>query len=127
MFGSVGEWFFKALAGLQPDPDMGGCDRRIIRPQPVPDLSWARGEYRGLQGLVSSAWKIAEGKITLDVTLPPNTSAAIHVPAADPATVRESGEPASQAPGVKFVRQDQGAAVYQVGSGQYHFTAPRPK
>ena len=124
MFGSIGEWFFKALAGIQPDPEMVGCDRLMIRPQPAPDLTWARGEYQSIRGLVVSEWRVEEGKITLNATIPPNTTATVFVPTRDPEAVLESGQPASRALGVRFLRREQGAAVFQVGSGRYCFTAP---
>jgi len=35
--------------------------------------------------------------------------------------VSENGKPASQAQGVKFLRQEGGRAVFEIGSGQYAF------
>jgi alpha-L-rhamnosidase len=35
----------------------------------------------------------------------------------------ESGSPVSQAKAVKFLRQENGAAVYEVGSGRYSFAS----
>ena len=123
MFGSVGEWFVKALAGIQPDPEMVGWDRLIIRPQPAPGLTWAKGEYQTIRGRVASQWRIEGGKLSLNIVIPPNTTATVFVPTGDSDTVRESGKPAAQAQGVKFLRREQGAAVYQVGSGQYRFSS----
>ena len=65
----------------------------------------------------------------MDVTIPPNSTATIFVPAKDAASVTESGpstglragKPATKAVGVKFLRMENGAAVYAVGSGTYHF------
>jgi alpha-L-rhamnosidase len=37
--------------------------------------------------------------------------------------VKESGQPAAKAKGVKFLRQEKDTAVYTVGSGTYEFTA----
>ena len=39
-------------------------------------------------------------------------------------SVTESGKPAAQAPGVQFVRMEQGRAVFRVGSGSYSFQSP---
>lgn len=39
----------------------------------------------------------------------------------DAARVTESGKPASEAKGVKFLRMENNAAVYAVGSGNYQF------
>jgi alpha-L-rhamnosidase len=35
--------------------------------------------------------------------------------------VTESGKPAGQAEGVKFLRMDAAATVFEVGAGQYRF------
>jgi alpha-L-rhamnosidase len=40
--------------------------------------------------------------------------------------VTESGKPAAQAAGVKFLRMENNAAVYAVGSGAYQFQSTLP-
>ena len=57
MFGSVSEWFYKALAGIQPAPDAVGFDKIVIKPQPVGDLRWVRASHDTARGRVSSAWE----------------------------------------------------------------------
>jgi alpha-L-rhamnosidase len=59
----------------------------------------------------------------MDVTIPANTTATVYVPAKDVASVRESGKPASQSEGVKFLRMEQDRAVLEVASGSYEFEA----
>ena len=46
MFGSVGAWFYSALAGINPDPVAPGFQRIRIEPQVVRDLRWASGVTR---------------------------------------------------------------------------------
>ncbi|HEY9172560.1 MAG TPA: family 78 glycoside hydrolase catalytic domain [Verrucomicrobiae bacterium] len=123
MFGSVSEWFYKALAGIQPAPDAVGFDKIIIRPQPVGDLRWAKGSYQSVRGKVVSEWTREEGRFKLRVTIPANTTALVHVPAKDASRVKEGGKPATTAPGVKFVRMEGSAAVFAVGSGNSEFVA----
>ena len=55
------------------------------------------------------------------MTIPVNTTATVYVPAKDAVGVTESGKPAAQANGVKFLRMENNAAVYEVGSGTYRF------
>jgi alpha-L-rhamnosidase len=45
----------------------------------------------------------------------------VYVPAINGDGVTESGKPAAKAAGVKFLRMENGAAVYEVGSGSYRF------
>jgi hypothetical protein len=56
----------------------------------------------------------------------PNTTATVHVPAAAAANVTESGRPAGLAEGGKFLRMNNGSALYEVGSGTYRFACKRP-
>ena len=57
------------------------------------------------------------------MTVPVNTVAEVHVPADTRHAVSEGGRPADKAQGVRFLRMEDGAAVFQVGSGTYDFVA----
>jgi alpha-L-rhamnosidase len=124
MFGSVSEWFYKGLLGINPAPDAVGFDRVIIRPNAVGDLTWARGHYDSVRGRVASAWRRDGAALTLAVEVPVSVAATVHVPAARAEDVTEGGRPASQAPGVRFLRIEDGRAVFEVGSGRYAFATP---
>ena len=53
-------------------------------------------------GRIVSHWQCEDGKLTLDITIPPNTTATVYVPAKDALQVTEGGKPAAQAEGIKF-------------------------
>jgi len=126
----IAGYFMKALGGIRPDPVAYGMQKFIIKPMIVGDLSWVKSQHDSLYGRIVSNWKI-EGrnpklgteKLTMDITIPLNTTATVYVPAKDVAAVTESGRHAAEAEGVKFLRMENGAAVYEVGSGCYQFTA----
>lgn len=121
MFGDISAWFYQTLAGINLDPDRPAFKHIVIRPRPVADLKWVRAQHESPYGIVASQWKLDGEKLTLDVTVPPNTTAEIHVPATSEQAVTESGSPA----GVKFRQMLDGAAVYDVQSGTYHFTVQK--
>jgi alpha-L-rhamnosidase len=125
MFGSVSEWLVKAVAGIMHEGETCGFDRIVIRPAVVGDLTWATGEYRSVRGRVASAWKIAGGRLHLDVTIPVGSTATVYMPATSADAVTEGGKPAGEATGVEFVRMVDGAAVYRVESGSYRFSSGR--
>ena len=75
-----------------------------------------------MHGRIACAWRLDDGELVLEVTVPANTSATVHVPSEDPESVREGDGPARTAPGITFLGMDEGAAVFRVGSGQYRFT-----
>jgi alpha-L-rhamnosidase len=126
MFGSVSEWFFAWVAGIQPDPAAFGFDRIVFRPQPVGDLTWAKARVRTVRGEVGSEWRIEQDRFVLTVVIPPNTTAAVFIPGTSPDAVREGGAPAASAAGVAFRGVEAGSCVYAVGSGRYEFTAGLP-
>ncbi len=127
-FGAVCEWMFSQLAGVQTDGV--GYQRIIIRPTPPspnsnPDqkpIDWVRARYDSIRGRIASEWKVENGQLSLEVTLPANTSATVYIPARDAASVAESGKPLAQAPGVKFLRTEGDRVVLAVESGTYRFT-----
>jgi hypothetical protein len=121
MSGQINEWFFHDLLGLSPEEDGAGFRRFHIRPTVVGDLTWVKGSYQSVSGPITTEWRRTADALTLQVTVPPNTSATVYVPTAQPGAVREGKNLAAKASGVKFLRLENGAAVYQVGSGSYQF------
>jgi alpha-L-rhamnosidase len=121
MFSDVSAWFYKALAGINTDPEQPGFKHVIIRPCPVGDLTWARGEHNSPYGSILSAWKREEDAFILDVSIPPNSSATVHLPTADSASVTEGGKPVSESSKVVMIGVDKGFTVLTVESGEYHF------
>jgi hypothetical protein len=121
MFGQINEWFFHDLAGIQLDPTQPGFRRIVFRPAVVGDLQWVKASYLSATGLIRSAWEKSSGRLSLEITVPANATAIVFVPTANAATVTESGKPATQSQGVKFLRMDADSAVYETTSGTYRF------
>jgi alpha-L-rhamnosidase len=120
-FTSPDNWFYQGLAGIQTHPDAPGFKNTIIKPAIVGDVTWVKSHHDSPYGRIVSNWKREGEKVTMEVTIPPNSTATVFVPAKDAAGVTESGKPAGEAEGVKFLRTENNAAVYAVGSGDYQF------
>ena len=120
-FGAVAEYLYRHVAGI--DTEGPGFRMIVIRPTPAEGLTWARAGYDSISGRIASAWKREGGQFHLSVEVPANTSATVHMPASAADTVREGGVAAASARGVTFLRHENGAAVYRVGSGKYEFTS----
>jgi alpha-L-rhamnosidase len=125
LVGDMAAWLYQRLAGIQSDPEAPGFRRIVMKPHPVGDLSSVTAEYRSIRGPIRSAWKIADGAFRWSITIPANTTATIYVPARDGKAITEGGKPAGEAPGVHFLRDEPGAAVYTIESGQYEFVSPQ--
>jgi alpha-L-rhamnosidase len=112
--GDISTWFFRALAGINPDVSAPGFGKVIIRPEVVGDLTSAHGETKTMRGLIVSDWTLASD-FTLKVTIPANTTATVYVPALNSNNV--------VADGATFVRSEGGRQIYEIGSGSYQFVA----
>jgi hypothetical protein len=119
--GAVGEWLYRDVLGINPDPASPGFAHAIIRPRVGNGVASVAGSYHSIRGTFSVAWKRTDNGVVLDVTVPPNTTASVYVPAASAEAVLESGRPVREAQGVTFVRMEDGAALFEVAAGRYHF------
>jgi len=121
MLGQIEEWFYHDLAGIQNGPGSAGFKAVVIDPQPVGDITWARASYDSIRGKIVSNWKREGEAFTLKAAIPPNTTATVFVPAKSANEVRENGKPAQESAGVKFLRFENGRAVFAIESGSYEF------
>ena len=123
LVGDLITWFYENLAGIRPDPERPGFKHVIMHPTPVGDLTFVKASHQSPYGEIVSDWKRDGDRFAWNVVVPVNTTATIYVPAGDAASVNESGQPAAQRPGVKYLRMESGTAVYEIGSGTYHFVS----
>ena len=121
MLGQIIEWFYQNLAGIEGDPAGPGFRKILVRPQPVGDLTWAEASYDSVRGPIRTRWSRSGEQLTLEVTIPADSTATVYVPAWPATGVQESGRPAEQSPGVSFLRREGDRAVYAVASGHYRF------
>jgi alpha-L-rhamnosidase len=119
--GDLAVWMYEYLAGIRADPENPGFRHAIIHPYPAGDLTFVKGTHKTMYGGLNSSWKRDKGQFTLDITVPANTTATVWVPAKDAAAVTESGKKPAEVKGVKFVKSEGGAAVFEVESGTYTF------
>lgn len=123
LVGDLVIWLYEDLAGIQPDPARPGFKHIILRPQPVGDLQFVKATHRSPYGLTLSSWKKNGGTFDWQIEVPVNTSATIYVPAKSVDRVYENGRPATNGRGITFLQMENGCAVFNVGSGKYHFTS----
>jgi alpha-L-rhamnosidase len=121
-YGAVGAWMYAAIGGIDLDPEQPGYKHIIMHPQPGGGLTYATAELRSMYGTIRSAWAQKDHGFDWQITVPANTTATIYVPAKDVSSVRENGQPAQDAPGIMFLRMENGSAVFRVLSGSYRFS-----
>ena len=119
--GDLAVWMYEYLAGIRPDPANPGFRHVLIHPYPAGDLTFVKASHESLYGKIAASWKRDGGAFTLSVSIPPNTSATVWMPAKDAASVTESGRPVAHARGVKFLRTEGDSALFEIESGDYMF------
>lgn len=127
-YGSVGEWMYRYLAGIDTSPEGPGYKQIVIRPRPGGEIEWARARYDSLRGPIAVDWRIEGDAFTLKVAIPANTTARVYLPTDAVASITESGVPAVESEGITLlgVQEDAGGAftLFEVGSGEYTFRSP---
>ncbi|MDI1250422.1 MAG: glycoside hydrolase family 78 protein, partial [Lacunisphaera sp.] len=78
--GSVGEWLFRHVAGIELDPDEPGYQRFVLQPFIGAGLDFARASYRTMHGEIRSHWVRDGERLTWTVTVPANTTAQVFIP-----------------------------------------------
>jgi len=98
--GAVGEWMYRVIGGLNPDENAPGWKHFFVRPIPPVrsvgeggggGLTWAKVGYKSIRGPIRSEWRIEAGRFTLDVAVPPNTTATVQLPFGGPPRTVGSG------------------------------------
>lgn len=121
MMGSVGSWLYKYLIGIIPSEVYPGFERFIIKPYVPVNLNSCKGEYESIRGKIKSAWKKENGRLILDITVPGNATAEVHVPVKDMKKLRINGVPYHKNKAARLLHSQNGTAVFEVRAGDYHF------
>ncbi len=77
-YGSIGSWLYEKVAGitaLRP-----GYQKIQIKPYLTKGMTEAEASYESVYGRIKSAWSCRNGRITVDVEIPANTTAVICLP-----------------------------------------------
>ena len=125
MFGSISEWYYKSLLGI--NAKAPGFTKIEIKPQPAGDLTWGKGHYDAVVGRIASEWKILGTRFFMNVTVPANTTSTIYVPSLPKTVVFEGGKEAGKSSGLKFIEFHDGYAIFEAGSGDYSFESKYQK
>lgn len=121
MFGSVSQWFYHWLGGIQPHPDAIGFDQIIIRPQFVENLEWVNCSYNSIRGKIINNWQQNETEIKLNIQIPVGAEAIVYLPSENEESLFESGQQISLASDIQFVEKKGSSFIYRINSGSYSF------
>ena len=117
LIGDLVIWFYEYLAGIAPDNAQPGFKHIIMKPHPVGDLKFVKATHNSPYGLISSAWHRDGNKFDWRIEVPANTTATVSVPSSPGTHVKVNSDKA------KFLREENGCTVFEVGSGKYEFNS----
>ena len=118
-FGCIGDWMYRTVGGLNTvEP---GYRSSLIKPDVTGNISSASTSLETMYGTLSNSWAIANGVMTMSVSVPANTTAQIVLPNATKETILESGSTLSIARGIYNISQEKTGVVIQAGSGNFSF------
>ena len=109
-YGSIGDWLYRVVAGINLDPARPGYKHIVLHPQPGGGLTHATGKLKTLYGELSSRWALTEDRFEWWVVIPANTTATLHLPSKGARKITLNGKAVS-------------GSVHEVEAGAYHFVA----
>ncbi|MEF2279631.1 family 78 glycoside hydrolase catalytic domain [Deinococcus sp. YIM 134068] len=122
-FGCVGDWMYRHLGGLRRLTP--GYRHFAVRPDFGCGLTSVRLSHDTVYGPAAVAWTRDGDSLKVEVTVPPGTTATVHLPG-PVEHVEVDGHPLSSGAGVSGIETRDGEVRVNVGSGVYTFTAALP-
>lgn len=125
MFGSISQWFYNWLGGIQAASEAVGFDKIIIRPQVIDDLEWVECSHDSVRGKITSSWRKKEGSLFFKIQIPVNAEAIVYLPDLVDSEIYENQKRADISEGIQFLEKNERSILYRVGSGTYLFEIRR--
>ena len=91
-YGSIVEWMFRNMAGINPCEEGAGFKKFRIAPTPNYQIKKAKAKLRAASGTIESAWEIDGKLLRFWFTVPFDTEAKIVLPDADADVIRREAD-----------------------------------
>ncbi len=114
-YGSIVEWMFRNMAGINPCEEGAGFKKFRIAPMPDYRIGRCDTRLRSASGTIESSWEIAGKLLKFRFVVPFDTEAEIVLPDASADVIRQEDA------AVEGIRQDGKNVVFTAGAGSYEF------
>ncbi len=118
MLGDLLIWYYENLAGIKAASP--GFKKIVMKPEMITGLDYVNASYQSVHGAIKSSWKKTPKQFNWAITVPPNTTAVVYIPANEGDVVAEQN-----IKDLKLIKNEKGRAVYEIGSGEYSFVVKR--
>lgn len=78
--GSVNEFLFRYVLGIEADEENPGFKHIILQPAICEELTYVKGSYESIYGTIVSEWEKEDGAVSYHIVIPANTSATLVLP-----------------------------------------------
>jgi len=93
-YGSVQEWMYKYMLGIDNDEEDPGFRHIILRPTPdtrtadeMPEgqehITWVKGHYNSVSGEIAASWSMESDAFVYNVSIPQGAYATLYLPVFD--------------------------------------------
>ncbi len=89
--GSVADWLIGSVAGINPDENCPGFSKIILKPRIDRRLTFAGARLKTIHGEMECFWELKDDDLFIRISIPPNTSAEVHIPEGFEKSLAESG------------------------------------
>jgi alpha-L-rhamnosidase len=113
----------EALVGVATAPPDGQHGAVVEVAPPAKGLASASGSIPTVAGPLAVSWRRRGGRLTVDLQVPANALARVHLPAGSASAVTADGSPGGRAPGVRPEGSSAGVTVVAVGAGRHRLSA----
>lgn len=119
-YGSIVEWLYKAVAGIDRDDNALAFQKFVLKPTFGEGLTSAQASYESMYGSIESGWNIEGSTLTYRAAVPANTTATLTLPAALPGkSVTVNGQSVESAEGISRTASENGKTSYALEAGTY--------
>ncbi len=117
MLGDLLIWYYENLAGIKAEKP--AFKTIVMKPEVIAVLNSVSASYHSSYGLIKSSYRKTDQEFAWNLTIPPNTTALVHIPTSSKDKVIEK---IGNIKDLKFIKMESGRALYELGSGNYSFS-----
>lgn len=123
MLGHIEEFFTQDICGIKPLNGEVAFKTFTVRPSIAGGPAQASYSFKSPYGIISTRWTNTDNRFDLELSVPANAEAIVHLPPGIRLT--ESGSEVDHAPGVLSSEAGIDGFALRVGSGAYRFTVTK--
>lgn len=121
LLGDLIVWYYENVAGIKSSKP--GFKEILMKPIVVDDLNYVNASYNSIHGLIVSNWKKNNKTFQWKISIPPNTTAEVYIPAKSNKTIKANGASIANAKGIEYIKDEGDRVHLRLLSGNYELSS----